>query len=131
MRLKLATCLMLAGGLAACASEPPPPPPMAAAPAAPAPMPPMAAPADGVYSGTVMSTDDSRPRCRKLPAKASIRMRNGMFALQGLRGRIGPDGSITAAPHRGMTMSGMLSNATLDVTATGHGCGYHYTLSHG
>ena len=131
MRLKLATCLMITGGLAACASPPPPPPPMAAVEAAPAPMPPMAAPADGLYSGNVMSTDDSRPRCRKMPMKASVRVRNGMFALHGLRGRIGPDGSVTATPRHGMTMSGMFSNATLDVTTMSHGCGYHYTLNHG
>jgi hypothetical protein len=87
-------------------------------------------PTDGMYSGTVVSADDSRPRCRKLPATARAQVRNGMFALQGLRGKVGPDGSVTAAGRRGMTMSGMFSNGTLDVTTMGHGCGYHYSLAH-
>lgn len=130
MRLKLAACLMIAGGLAACASTPPPPPPMAAAEPAPPPMPMAMTPADGMYSGAVVSTDDSKPRCRKLPATARTRVRNGMFALQGLRGKVGPDGSVTAAGRRGMMMKGMFSSNTLDVTTTGHGCGYHYTLTH-
>ena len=130
MRLKLAACLMMAGGLAACAGTPPPPPPMAAAEPAPARAPMAMAPADGMYSGTVVSTDDSGSRCRKLPATARAQVRSGMFALQGLRGKVGPDGSVTAAGHRGMTMSGMFANGTLDVTTTGHGCGYHYSLTH-
>jgi len=127
MRLKLAACLIISGGLAACAS--PPPPPMAAAEPAPPPAPVAMTLPDGMYSGTVVSTDDSRPHCRKLPATARSQMRNGMFALQGLHGKVGPDGSVTGAGRRGMTLSGMFSNGTLDVTTMGHGCGYHYSLT--
>ncbi len=130
MRLKLAACLIITGGLAACASTPPPPPPMAAAEPAPAPMPAATMPVDGMYSGTVVSSDNSGPRCRKLPATARAQVRNGAFALQGLRGKVGPDGSVTAAGRRGMTMNGMFANGALDVTTMGHGCGYHYSLTH-
>ncbi len=129
MRLKLAACLIVAGGLAACAG-PPPPPPMAAAEPAPPPAPVAAMPADGVYSGTVVSTDDSHSRCRKLPATARAQMRNGMFMLQSVRGKVGPDGSVTAVGRRGMAMDGMFANGTLDVTTSGHGCSYHYSLTH-
>ena len=130
MRLKLAACLIMAGGLAACGNTPPSPPPMAAAEPAPAPAPMAMTPADGMYSGTVVSTDDSRSRCRKLPATARAQVRNGMFMLQGLRGKVGPDGSVTAVGHRGTTMNGMFANGTLDVTTMARGCGYHYSLTH-
>ncbi len=130
MRLKLAACLMMAGGLAACGSTPPPSVPVAAAEPAPAPAPMAMMPADGTYSGTVVSTDDSRSRCRKLPATARAQVRNGMFMLGGVRGKVGSDGSVTAAGRRGMTMNGMFANGTLDVTTMGHGCGYHYSLTH-
>lgn len=130
MRLKLAACLFVAGGLAACASPSPPPPPMAAAEPAPPPAPMAMTPADGMYSGTVVSTDDSRSRCRKLPATARAQVRNGSFALGGVRGKVGPDGSVTGAGRRGMTLSGTFANGTLDVTTMGHGCGYHYSLTH-
>lgn len=130
MRLKLAACLIVAGGLAACAGPPPPPAPMAAAEPAPAPAPMAALPADGTYSGTVVSADDSHPRCRKLPATARAQVRNGTFVLGGVHGKVGPDGSVTAAGRRGTTMSGTFANGTLDVTTTGHGCGYHYSLTH-
>ena len=128
MRLKLAACLLTAGGLAACAG--PPPPPMAAAEPASPPAPVAMTPPDGMYSGTVVSTDDSRRRCRKLPATARSQVRNGTFVLQGLHGKVGPDGSVTGTGRGGMSLSGMYANGTLDVTTTGHGCGYHYTLNH-
>ncbi len=128
MRLKLAACLMITGALAACAGTPPPP--MAAAEPMPAPAPMAMTPTDGRYSGTVVSTDDSGRRCRKMATNATTQVRNGTFALGGLRGTVGPDGSVTAAQRRGVMMSGTFSNDTLDVTTTGHGCGYHYTLNH-
>ena len=127
MRLKFAACLIMGSGLAACAG--PPPPPMAAAEPAPLPVAMAMTPPDGMYSGTVVSTDDSRRRCRKLPATARSQVRDGTFALQGVRGKVGPDGSVTGAGRQGMTMSGMFSNGTLDVTTMGHGCGYHYSLT--
>lgn len=133
MRSKLAIFLVLAGGIAGCASTPPPPPPMAAVepPPPPAPAPMMSAPMEGMYKGPVVSTEDSGPRCRKMPATASTRLRNDSFTLAGMHGKVGPDGTVTSMARRGMTMTGMLTNGTLDVTTMAHGCGYHYTLSHG
>ena len=131
MRAKIAVFVVLAAGVAGCASTPPPPPPMAAvepAPAPPAPM--MTGPVDGMYKGPVVSTDDSRPRCRKLPATASTRLRNNRFVLGGMQGMVGPDGNVTARARKGATMTGTLANGSLDVTTMNHGCGYHYTLAH-
>jgi len=130
MRAQLVACLIVAAGLAGCASVPPPPPPMAAIEPSPAPPPAMSMPADGIYRGTVASTDESPRRCRKMPTSASTRVHSDMFALHGMSGRIGPDGNVTARPHRGMSMSGMFSNGTLEVTTMMRGCGYHYTLNH-
>ncbi len=132
MRADIAVFFILAGGVAGCSSAPPPPPPMAAVePApAPAPTPVMTGPVDGMYQGPVVSTDDSRPRCRKMPATASTRVRNNSFSLGGMSGKIGPDGNVMATAPRGATMSGMLTNGSLDVTTMSKGCGYHYTLTH-
>ena len=112
MRAKIAVLLVLAGGIAGCASTPPPPPPMAAVEPAPAPPPApmMTGPVDGMYKGTAVLSDDSSRRCRRVPATASTRVRNNMFTLDGMRGRIGSDGNVTATPHRGATMTGMLAN---------------------
>ena len=133
MHVKLAIFTVVAITVAGCASRSPPPPPMLAmeAPPPPPPAPVMAAPVDGMYRGPVMSTDDSRPRCRKMPATAQTRVRNNTFNLGGMRGRIGPDGAVTMAGRRGTTMTGMLANGTLDVTTMSGSCGYHYTLARG
>ncbi len=130
MRAQLVACLIVAASLAGCASPTPPPPPMAAVEPPPAPPPVMAMPADGIYRGTVASTDESPRRCRKMPMDASTRVHNNMFALHGMRGRIGSDGSVMARPHRGTSMTGMFSSGTLEVTTMSRGCGYHYTLNH-
>lgn len=130
MRAKLVACLFVAAGLAGCASPPPPPPPMAAVEPPPAPPPVMSMPADGIYRGTVASTDESPRRCRKMPASASTRVHDNMFALHGMRAKVGPDGTVMATPHRGASMSGMFSNGMLEVTTMNRGCGYHYTLNH-
>ncbi len=90
----------------------------------------MMMPADGMYSGTVASTDESPRRCRKMPSSASTSVRGNMFVLHGMRGRVGPDGTVMATARRGATMTGMFSNGTLDVTTMSRGCGYHYTLNH-
>lgn len=133
MRVNLGVFMIVAGTIAGCASTPPAPPPMVAmeAPPPPAPAPVMATPVDGTYRGPVMSTADSRPRCRKMPAVASTRVRNNVFTLGGMRGRVGPDGAVTMAARRGTTVSGMLANGSLNVTTMSGGCGYRYTLARG
>ncbi len=132
MRAQIAVFLVLAGGVAGCASTPPPPPAMAAV--EPAPMPPpapaMTGPVNGVYKGAVAATDDSSPRCRKMPAMATTRVRNDHFVLGGMPAKVGPDGSVMGTARHGATMTGMLANGSLDVTTMSHGCGYHYTLTH-
>ena len=97
----------------------------------PPPTPAMTGPVNGMYKGPVASTDDSGPRCRKMPAMASTRVRNNRFVLAGMQGMVGPDGNVTAKARNGATMTGMLANGSLDVTSTSRGCGYHYTLTHG
>lgn len=130
MRAKLVACLLVAAGLAGCASPTPPPPPMAAVEPPLAPPPAMSMPGDGIYRGTVASTDELPRHCRKMPTSASTRVHDNAFALHGMRGRIGPDGNVMATMRRGTSMSGMFANGTLEVTTMSHGCGYHYTLNH-
>ena len=132
MRIQLVAFAILAGSVAGCASPPPPPPPIVAVEPAPAPPPPVAAgPIDGMYKGAAVKTDDSGPRCRRVPATATTRVRNNAFVLGGVRGRVGPDGAVTAASPRGPKMTGTLSGGTLDVTTMTGPCGTHYTLTHG
>ena len=130
MRANIVACLIVAVGVAGCASTPPPPPPMAAVEPAPPPAPMPTGPVDGIYKGPVVSTDDSRASCRKMPATASARVRNNGFMLGGMRGKVGPDGSVMPMGRRGANMTGTLANGSLDVTTMSKGCGYHYTLMH-
>ncbi len=131
MRAQIAVFLVLAAGVAGCASAPPPAPTMAAAEPAPSPPPaPMVnGPASGMYKGPIASTDDSRPRCRKMPAMASTRVSNNRFVLGGIHAKIGQDGNVMGRARNGTTLTGMLANDSLDVTTMGHGCGYHYSLA--
>lgn len=131
MRVNLAVFLVLAAGVAGCASTPPPPPPMAAVEPAPmpAPAPVMTGPIDGVYKGPVMAGENSPRRCRKMTT-ASTRVRSNSFQLAGMRGQVGPDGTVSGGGRRGATMTGTLNNGTLDVMTMTGGCSYHYTLSH-
>jgi len=132
MRAHIAAFIVLAVGVAGCASTPPPAPMAAVEPAPmPPPAPMMTGPVAGMYKGPVVATDDSRASCRRMPATASTRVRNNAFALGGMRGKIGPDGSVMSSARHGATMTGMLTNGTLDVTTMSRGCGYHYTLAHG
>lgn len=131
MRTKLAMFLVLAGGVAGCASNPPPPPPMAMAPE-PAPMP---APAPmtstsmaGSYTGTVEAGADNGARCRKMGSSATARVRGSAFMLGGMRGKVAPDGTLSSAARRG-SMTGTLTNGTLDATETMGSCTYHYVLN--
>ena len=131
MRAQNAVFLVLAGGVAGCAITSPPPPPMAIADPSPALAPTTMKPIDGNYTGSVVATDDSRPRCRKLPGTATTTVRNNVFALGTVRSRVGPDGAVKSlAPHR-TTMTGMVSNGVFDVTTMAQGCGYHYSLAQG
>jgi hypothetical protein len=127
MRLMIAGVLLAAATVAGCSSNPPPPPPMAAAPEpAPAPPPPPPpAPTSGTYRGTADLTSDAHG-CRALKGSQTARVRNGAITVAGLRGRIGPDGTIT-----GRGLSGTVNGNTADVTVTKGRCTYHYTLSTG
>lgn len=131
MRAQIAGIIVLVSGVVGCAGTPPPRPMVAMeAPPAPAPAPMAAMPVDGTYQGSVMSTPDSRPRCRAMPATATTRERDGGFNLGGMRGRVGPDGTVSSTSRRGSSMTGTLAGGTLDVTTMRGGCGYHYTLAH-
>ena len=130
MRGKLAMFFVMASVVAGCSATPPPPAPMVMADPAPAPAPMMAAgPMDGIYKGTVMATEDSGPRCRKMGPTATTRVRGGNFVLGGMRGKVGADGSVMTTGKKAMSI-GTLSDGTLDVTTKTGKCGYHYTLTH-
>ncbi len=131
MRTKLAMFLVLAGGVAGCASNPPPPPPMAMAPEpAPAPAPAPMTPVSmaGSYTGTVEAGADNGARCRKMGTSATARVRGNAFTLGGMRGKVAPDGTVSSAARRG-SMTGTLTNGTLDATETMGNCSYHYVLN--
>jgi len=134
MRTKLAMFLVLAGGVAGCASSPPPPPPMAMAPEpapmpAPAPAPMTSASMAGAYTGTVEAGADNGARCRKMGSSATARVRGNAFTLGGMRGKVAPDGTVSSAARRGGSMTGTLTNGTLDATETMGSCSYHYVLN--
>lgn len=127
MRLKIASVLLLAGTVVGCASNPPPPPPMAPPPEpAPAPAPPQAqAPMNGTYRGMADYSGDDR-RCHAPRGNQTARVRNGSITVAGLRGKIGPDGSVT-----GRGLSGTVNGGTADLTVMRGRCSYHYTLTSG
>ncbi len=130
MRLNLAMFLLAAGTLAGCASNPPPPAPMAAAPE-PAPMPapaPMMSSVDGLYRGT-SSYVGRHHGCARAGA-VSTRVRNNVFVLQGIRARVGADGSVSSMSRRGGMVSGMVSNGSMDVTTKAGRCSYHVVATH-
>jgi len=126
MRLKIAGVLLIAGTVVGCASNPPPPPPMAAMPEpTPAPAPPMAAPASGTYRGMAELTSDQKG-CRPMRGSQMARIRNNTITVAGMRGRIGPDGSVS-----GRGLSGSVNGGMADLTVTRGRCTYHYTLNNG
>ena len=125
MRLKLATVLLLAGTVVGCASNPPPPPPMAAAPepmpaAPPPPMMPMA----GVYRGPGMATGSSA--CRNPRGMQNARVRGNTIMVAGMRGMIGPDGTVT-----GRNLSGTVQGNMADVTVKRGSCSFEYKMTNG
>ena len=132
MRIKLLTVMLMAGTAVGCASNPPPPPPMAPmADATPAPAAPMASMGSmgGMYTGTADA--GTLPRgCAKMTKPVSVMVRpNNTFTLAGLRGMVGPDGTISSR-GRGGSLSGSTTSAGMDVTATKGKCSYHYMLTH-
>ncbi len=130
MRLKIATALLLAGTVVGCASNPPPPPPpMAEAPPPPAPPPPPPAPMTGTYRGMADLAADAPASCHKMNAPQTARVRGGAITVAGMRGTIGPDGSVTPT-GRGANLSGTVSGGTADLMIMRGRCSYHYTLNH-
>ncbi len=125
MRLKIASVLLLAGTVVGCASNPPPPPPPAPEPMpAPAPMSPaVSAPMSGAYRGTAELAGSGRA-CHAPRGTQTARVRNNTVMLAGMRGQIGPDGSVT-----GRGISGTVNGGTADLTVMRGRCSYHYTLS--
>jgi len=133
MRTKLITALLLAGTVVGCAGNPPPPPPMAEAPPPPPPPAPvMSGPMTGMYRGTADASADLPRGCAKMTRPATVRVApNNTFTLAGVRGMIGPDGTITSRPMRGGSLTGMASPTGLDVNVTKGKCTYHYMLAKG
>jgi len=130
MRIKLLTVALMAGTAVGCASNPPPPPMAPMADMTPAPVAPVASgPMTGMYTGTADA--GTLPRgCAKMTKPVSVTVRpNNAFSLAGLRGMVGPDGAITSA-GRGGSLSGSVTSAGMDVTATKGKCTYHYMLTH-
>ena len=126
MRLKIASVLLLAGTVVGCASNPPPPAPMpmAADPAPmaapPAPMAPMA----GLYRGKGMASGSSS--CRNPKGMMSARVRGNVITVAGMRGAIGPDGTIS-----GKNLSGTVMGNMADVTVKRGVCMFEYKMSNG
>ena len=125
MRLKLATVLLLAGTVVGCASNPPPPPPMAAAPEPmPAAPPPPMAPMAGVYRGPGTATGSSA--CHDPRGMQNARVRGNTIMVAGLRGMIGPDGTVT-----GRNLSGTVQGNMADVTVKRGSCSFEYKMTNG
>ena len=124
MRLKIASVMLLAGTVVGCASNPPPPPPMAMAPepapmaAPPAPMAPMA----GVYRGPGMASGSSS--CRNPRGQQNARVRGNTITVAGMRGMIGPDGTVT-----GRNLSGTVSGNMADITVKRGACMFEYKMT--
>lgn len=126
MRLKIASVLLLAGTVVGCASNPPPPPPMAMAPEpAPmaAPMAPMA-PMAGTYRGKGEAQGSSS--CRTPKGMMTARVRGNTIMVAGMRGMIGPDGTVT-----GKNLSGTVSGNMADVTVKRGVCMFEYKMTNG
>lgn len=126
MRLKIASVLLLAGTVVGCASNPPPPPPMAMAPEpAPvaAPMTPMA-PMAGVYRGP--GTAQGSSSCRTPRGMQNARVRGNSITVAGMRGTIGPDGTVT-----GKNLSGTVNGNMADITVKRGACMFEYKMTNG
>ncbi len=63
-----------------------------------------------------------------MTAAQTARVRNNMITLGNLRGRIGPDGTVTPVGHAGL--SGTVNGGTADLMVMRGQCNYHYTLNH-
>ena len=127
MRLKIASVLLLAGTVVGCANNPPPPPPpMAAAPEPmPAASPPMPmAPVAGIYRGKGMASGSSA--CRNPKGMMNARVRGNTIMINGMRGSIGPDGTVT-----GRNLSGSVNGNMADVTVKRGVCMFEYKMTNG
>ncbi len=123
MRLKIATVLLLAGTVVGCASNPPPPPPMAAAPEPmPAAPPPPVAPVAGVYRGP--GTAQGSSACRDPRGMQNARVRGNVITVAGVRGMIGPDGTVT-----GRNLSGTVMGNMADITIKRGACSFEYKMT--
>lgn len=130
MRMTVLPFLFLAGTVVGCASKPPPPPPMAEAPPPPPPPAPVAlGPVDGIYKGMAELASDAPRSCAKMRREQTVRVRGDSFVLNGIKGTIAPDGSITAPTRRGSSVSGTASATGLDLTSMRGKCSYHYTMT--
>ena len=74
---------------------------------------------------------DSGPRCAKMTHTQTVRVRNNVFVLMGVRATIGPDGTVTAASRRGVSIAGTVSPTGMDLMTSRGKCSYHYQLSKG
>ena len=131
MRAQIAMFLIAAGTVAGCASTPPPAPMADMTPAAPmtAPAPMMSGPVDGMYRGTSESNGTLGRGCRK-PGAVTARVRNNTVVVAGIRARINADGTVSNISRRGGTVSGTISNGTMDVTTKAGRCSYHIVATH-
>ncbi len=123
MRLQIASVLLLAGTVVGCASNPPPPPPMPEPAPMPAPAPVAMTPAPGAYRGPVELSAPVRG-CHAQRGMQTARVRGMTITVAGLRGTIGPDGTVT-----GRNLAGTVSGTSADLTVTRGKCSYHYTLT--
>ena len=130
MRSKVLLALLMVGTVAGCASNPPPPPPPVAE-APPPPPPPALGDVSGMYKGMADLGPDSPARCPKMTRAQTVRVRNNAFVLMGVRATIGPDGTVTAASRRGVSIAGTVSPTGMDLMTTRGKCSYHYQLSKG
>lgn len=130
MRTKILTFILMAGTVVGCAGNPPPPPPMAAAPPPPPPAPMAMGPFDGVYRGTPVLSAESPARCAKMNKPVTVRVgKNNAFTAMGLRGTIGPDGTVMASGRGKPSISGTASAGTINLTTMKGPCTYTTALS--
>ena len=123
MRLKIAGVLLAAHGRWLLAAIRRPPPPMA---------PCLSrlrlrrrrrvAPTSGTYRGMAESSSDGGSACRAPRGTQTARVSNNTITVAGLRGNIGPDGTIT-----GRGLSGTVNGGTADLSVRRGRCTYHYT----
>lgn len=126
MRTKLLSLLFLAGTVVGCASNPPPPPPMAEAP--PPPPPASIGPVDGMYKGMATLAADAPKSCAKLNKPQSVTVKNNTFMISGLKVMVAPDGTMTAAPRKGTSLTGKAFPGGMNFTLVKGKCSYDFAM---